>query len=139
MPRKEDPRIRWERYVNRYAGAGCWQWTATTDRKGYGKLSVDNRPVSAHRLSYQWFRGPIPEGMMVCHTCDNPGCVNPSHLFLGSAKDNTDDAVTKGRLVGNRRRGDSRGVVRAPSTESSWSSSAPRRQSPTTRAGSALI
>lgn len=80
----------------------CWNWIGRVDRDGYGRINEGGRHgkrVMAHRLSYQWAHGDIPEGMMVCHHCDTPKCVNPSHLFLGTAKDNTQDAIRKGRMA----------------------------------------
>lgn len=71
----------------------CWIWTKTRTKAGYGVY----RARYAHRLSYEKHHGPIPDGLHVCHTCDNPACVRPDHLFLGTAKDNRDDMVQKGR------------------------------------------
>lgn len=77
---------------------GCWAWRATTDDDGYAQLSVNGRSVKAHRFSWELHFGPIPTGMRVLHTCDNPPCTNPKHLFLGTSLDNTQDALRKGRL-----------------------------------------
>lgn len=76
---------------------GCWLWRGGTTRSGYGRLRANGRSTGAHRLSYEWFVGPIPEGYFVCHRCDVPECVNPEHLFLGSPLDNTRDMDAKGR------------------------------------------
>jgi hypothetical protein len=79
----------------------CWEWTAGRYRGGYGhfRKKVDGKwkMYKAHRFSYEWFKGKIPEGMLVCHSCDNPSCVNPEHLFVGTVKDNAQDCVKKGR------------------------------------------
>lgn len=78
---------------------GCWVWTgATRDRLGYGVFSIFNGYQAAHRFSWQWHRGPIPSNMVVCHTCDNPPCCNPDHLFLGTVADNNRDCRDKGRM-----------------------------------------
>jgi YHS domain-containing protein len=71
----------------------CWLWTAATDGKGYGRF--DN--MAAHRFAYELYIGPIPDKLFVCHKCDNPPCVNPDHLFLGTQKDNMLDCSRKGR------------------------------------------
>lgn len=78
--------------------SGCWDWTKSF-RNGYGVLSLSGKNHSAHRLSYQVFKGNIPEGMLICHSCDNKKCINPDHLFIGSYSDNTKDAVLKGIIV----------------------------------------
>lgn len=83
---------------------GCWKWLAATNDDGYGVITVttDNGKTAmlAHRLSWQLHHGPIPDGLDVCHTCDNPPCPRPDHLFLGTALDNIRDCVSKGRTNG---------------------------------------
>jgi hypothetical protein len=80
----------------------CWVWTASCGSTGYGQISVKRRAISAHRFSYELANGPIPSGdgyhgTCVLHRCDNRRCVNPAHLFLGTARDNAHDRDTKGR------------------------------------------
>ena len=76
---------------------GCWEWTASVSEKGYGYFRVGKKTFSAHRWIYEFLYGPIPYGKLVCHTCDNPPCVNPDHLWLGTAQDNSSDMVSKDR------------------------------------------
>lgn len=84
----------------------CWIWTASRDRAGYGKFSVRHQThEKAHRWIYKTLVGPIAPGLVVCHSCDNPPCVNPAHLFLGTHKDNMQDAVQKGRQARGDRTG----------------------------------
>ena len=78
---------------------GCWN-VKPTARGGYGKIGIFGRTSLYHRVSFELHKGPIPDGMMVCHKCDNPSCVNPDHLFLGTAQDNMDDKIKKGRHKG---------------------------------------
>lgn len=79
-------------------GPGCWEWTGSRNTAGYGVISSKGRKRMAHRVSYEIANGPIPDGMLVCHRCDNPKCVRPDHLFLGTSRDNAQDAASKGRV-----------------------------------------
>lgn len=85
--------------VDKTGPDGCWNWTAGLLSSGYGKFSVRNRAVGAHRVSWELANGPIPKGMWVLHRCDNRMCVNPDHLFLGTSSDNIRDMDAKGRRV----------------------------------------
>jgi hypothetical protein len=84
----------------------CWLWTGGKNQKGYGlwKREYKGKNHSVHRLSYELHKGPIPEGMLICHTCDVPSCLNPDHLFVGTALDNAQDRDRKKRrnVVGER-------------------------------------
>lgn len=78
---------------------GCWIWSGNRSPRGYGRIKVKGITRLAHRFSWALHYGLPPSDMMVCHTCDNPSCVNPSHLFIGTAKDNAKDMIDKGRKV----------------------------------------
>ena len=88
-----------QRFHEKYVvnDSGCWDWIASRNREGYGKFKVTGKDIRAHRFSYELHRGGIPKGDHVLHTCDNPSCVNPAHLFLGRDKENIADKVAKGR------------------------------------------
>ncbi len=78
-------------------GPDCWEWQGALNEWGYGITRSDNRTQLAHRVAWEAANGTIPDGLLVCHHCDNPKCVNAQHLFLGTDKDNTQDMVRKGR------------------------------------------
>lgn len=81
--------------------SGCWEWIGSKNVYGYGVLWYNKwgKRTLVHRVIYSIFIGVIPNGMFVCHKCDNRSCVNPEHLFIGTAKDNTQDCIRKGRFV----------------------------------------
>lgn len=86
-------------------GAGCWEWTGSVNGGGYGLIFVrasENARRVAHGLAWEITNGPVPEGMFVLHKCDNPPCVRPDHLFLGTHQDNMNDAASKGRMSNNK-------------------------------------
>jgi hypothetical protein len=87
---------------------GCWRWSRALDPQGYGTIRVARRNMAAHRAAWIAWRGPVPEGLCVLHRCDNPPCVNPDHLFLGTRGDNSRDMVAKGRSAFGERQGHSR-------------------------------
>lgn len=91
-------------------GDDCWEWTGRPYSTGYGMAWVGNRRILAHRYAYQAEVGPIPDGLFVCHRCDNRLCVRPDHLFLGTLQDNHADMVAKGRIA----KGDQNGMRRHP-------------------------
>lgn len=80
----------------------CWEWTKGKDKDGYGqchcaKSAIENKVTRAHQLAFVAWKGSIPEGKIICHTCDNPSCCNPLHLYAGTHKDNVKDCVERGR------------------------------------------
>jgi len=77
--------------------SACWLWGGNVNRGGYGKFKLNGKMVYAHRFSYEYANGKIPDGSVIFHNCDFPNCVNPSHLFVGSHQDNIRDKVEKQR------------------------------------------
>lgn len=99
MLSKEELIKRFEERVMPVPYSGCWIWMLSLRHFGYGQFGVaSDKSVLAHRFSYEVYKGEIPKGMLVCHACDTPSCVNPDHLFLGTHKDNTQDMLRKGRF-----------------------------------------
>lgn len=89
----------WQRFWSRIEKTeSCWIWKGSTNGRGYGHFRYDGKLRYTHRLAYTYCVGPIPGGLLVLHKCDNPPCCNPGHLFLGSHKDNIQDAIQKGRF-----------------------------------------
>lgn len=78
-------------------GPSCWVWEGARNRGGYGTFRRGSVVIKAHRAAWEFCYGPIPEGLCVLHKCDNPPCVRPDHLFLGTVADNAQDRVAKGR------------------------------------------
>lgn len=76
---------------------GCWNWSGAKNQRGYGQINIDKKYWLVHRAAYTVFVGPIPAGKIACHICDNPSCCNPSHIFIGTHKDNSQDCLAKGR------------------------------------------
>ena len=87
-----------DRFESKFSKSdGCWEWRAGK-LNGYGRFYCNGKTRKAHRVAYMLYVGDIPDGILVCHHCDNPGCVNPKHLFLGTPYDNIQDCKNKGRL-----------------------------------------
>jgi hypothetical protein len=105
----EVSRETFDQHVHRVPGSECWEWRWSGTPRGYGAVWSGGRQTYAHRKAYELFVGAIPDGMMVCHKCDNPKCCNPAHLFLGTQKDNMSDCVAKGRLTKGEHHGERNG------------------------------
>lgn len=91
---------RFEKKIELIPFTTCWIWTGNIKDNGYGQLIVNKKMKLAHRVSYELYKTTIPDKMEVCHSCDNRVCVNPSHLWLGTHRDNMKDMSLKGRTSG---------------------------------------
>lgn len=104
--RGSTPEERFWKRVDKKHGHGpngdCWIWLASCNKNGYGQVQFSDLSTSTHRVSYELVHGPIGNNYVDCvlHSCDNPPCVNPDHLFMGGRKDNVADMVSKGRMAG---------------------------------------
>jgi len=95
--------IPWRERLVRDVDTDCWLFSGSLNSDGYGNVRIGGRKgktVKTHRLAWEEFFGPIPDGLRVCHRCDVPSCCNPDHLFLGTQRDNVTDMVSKGRFRG---------------------------------------
>jgi len=120
MVTKTPPEVRFWRKVQKGGPDECWTWLGNKSYHGYGRFTphpkrrdangVKPTPKMAHRLAWQYTNGPIPDGLECCHRCDNRGCCNPAHLFLGTHLDNMRDCMGKGRL--NTQRGSNAGPAK---------------------------
>lgn len=106
QPKNWRDRVFWTRMV--VIPGGCWEWTGNRVRDGYGRIMRDGQIIMAHRHAWTLVNGVIPHGMDICHTCDNPPCCNPDHLFVGTRADNLADMVAKGRQSRGRDRWNTR-------------------------------
>lgn len=121
----------WLRFWDKVAiGDGCWEWQGSLNYKGYGRIQVSGEVIGSHRVAWKIERGEVPSGMHVCHHCDNPKCVRPGHLFIGTNYDNAMDREMKGR--GRPRYGDENGARtrpdRLPRGDEHWSRRLPERR-----------
>lgn len=109
----------WQK-VDRRGPDECWEWTASTQAGGYGQFRVSRprRKVRAHIMAYQISKGPT-NGLLVCHSCDNPPCCNPQHLWLGTHDDNMKDAAAKKRFRGHNMKGEAnpRAILKIPDVQ----------------------
>lgn len=90
--------VRFERHFSPEPNSGCWLWIGATDRRGYGQLRDGGRNRVATHVALELDGRPVPKGMFACHKCDNPSCVNPAHIFIGTQLDNMRDALRKNRM-----------------------------------------
>ena len=110
------------------AEEGCWLWQGTLLKQGYGCFKIAGKMYKAHRVAYLYTEGAIPTGLILCHSCDNRRCVRPDHLFLGTCKDNMQDAVRKGRMATGDRSGARLHPERMVKGDAHWCHLNPERQ-----------
>jgi len=95
--KKKPIKDRFEKFIYMEPNSGCWLWMGGLFKNGYGQFKIGLKVKYAHRVSYEIYKGPIPEEMDVCHYCDIRSCANPDHVFLGTHKENIQDCSNKGR------------------------------------------
>lgn len=99
MARAEAPFLRFHKLFSVNKSTDCWEWKSISGSSGYGLIKCFGKMILAHRFSYQLYKGDIPSGLEVLHSCDNSICVNPEHLDIGTHKENMQDMIKKGRRV----------------------------------------
>lgn len=99
---------RFEKFIELIPFTDCWIWNGNRDKNGYGRISVGGTQQQAHRVSYMLYHGDFPTDLYVLHKCDNPSCVNPNHLWLGTTQENTQDKIRKGRQLRGEKIGNSK-------------------------------
>lgn len=103
--------------ISKNAENDCWEWRGAKSTNGYGMLSLGGDTWRAHRLMWAFVNGPIPAGNVICHHCDNPSCVNPAHLFVGTYSENLEDCFRKGRrrgILGGKSAKDGKSITALP-------------------------
>lgn len=100
---REDAQLRFARFVIDHKPPACTGWTGGKDQSGYTMFWYEGRTIHGHRVVWEWANGPIPEGLVIRHTCDNPECVRLAHLRLGTMKANMQDALFRNRMPGTRK------------------------------------
>ena len=103
----EQKELFWSRVEVPFQPSDCWEWKGGRDKGGYGKLKLAGVWYKSHRIAYFLFDPTFDQSLLICHQCDNPSCVNPNHLFVGTSADNMRDMKEKGRDCGNKIRGGS--------------------------------
>lgn len=93
-----DPVEAFWHFVKKGKQSECWEWQGNYLQTGYGRIKLKGKPHTAHRLSWELHVGSIPPGLFICHRCDNKGCVNPRHLYVGTPMDNFNDSAARGRV-----------------------------------------
>lgn len=122
MPRASTGGLLAGRFWPRVAfGDGCWNWTGKRNGGGYGVVNVEGKTPLAHRVAWSLVNGPVPEGQRVLHRCDNPSCVRPDHLFLGTQADNLADMRQKGRAKPGPGAKADQAAINRPRGDDHWS------------------